>query len=197
MKKTNSITKEELHEYLSIARHCIIGTQTLIKELRNQVIAKQSGDLLACPKCGTKHPCMDELVDELCDVVHQATRMEDGTLDSMALSANASGMRLLARLGKLTIDKEYGRRIIAHWPNQASARGKSASPRKETSRLDSVVLRLYRAAKALSDSCGDNYGIEAADNGEYERYYNDKAKDALDKVLAEFETQNEKVEAPK
>jgi len=63
---------------------------------------------------------MEELVDELCDVVNQATRMNDGTLDSMAISANASGMRLLARLGKLTIDREYGRRVIAHWPEQAN-----------------------------------------------------------------------------
>jgi len=77
-------------------------------------------ETVACPKCGTKHPCMEELVDELCDVVNQATRMEDGTLDSMALSANASGMRLLARLGKLTIDNEHGRRVIAHWPEQAN-----------------------------------------------------------------------------
>ena len=82
--------------------------------------AVPSEALLACPKCGTVHPCMEELVDELCDVVNQATRMEDGTLDSMALSANASAMRLLARLGKLTIDREYGRRVIAHWPEQAN-----------------------------------------------------------------------------
>jgi len=54
-------------------------------------------------------------------------------------------------------------------------------------RLDPLVLRLYRAAKALSDSCGDNYGSEAADNGVYERYYSNKAKDALDAVLCEYE----------
>ena len=53
-----------------------------------------------------------------------------------------------------------------------------------------LVLRLYEAAKSLSDSCGDNYGSEAADNGEYETYFSDKAKTALDNVLAEFETQN-------
>lgn len=68
---------------------------------------------------------------------------------------------------------------------------RKTSPRRRVCRrLDSVVLRLYRAAKDLSDSCGDNYGSESADNGEYERYYSDKAKDTLDKVLTEIETQN-------
>ena len=50
-----------------------------------------------------------------------------------------------------------------------------------------LVLRLYEAAKSLSDSCGDNYGYEAAYDEEYETYFSEKAKTALDKVLAECE----------
>jgi len=53
-----------------------------------------------------------------------------------------------------------------------------------------LVLRLYRAAKKFSDGCYDNFGSEAADNGIYENRIDWKAKDALDKVLAEYETQN-------
>lgn len=67
---------------------------------------------------------------------------------------------------------------------------KTSTRQRVCRRINSVVLRLYRAAKALSDSCGDNCGSEAADNGEYERYYSDKAKASLDKVLAELETPN-------
>ena len=36
-------------------------------------------------------------------------------LDSMALSANASAMRLLAQEGRIKIESEYGRRIGANW----------------------------------------------------------------------------------
>ena len=55
-----------------------------------------------------------------------------------------------------------------------------------------IILRLYRAAKALSDSCGDNYGSESADNGDYERYYSEDAKETLDKVLAEMDAERVK-----
>lgn len=55
----------------------------------------------------------------------------------------------------------------------------------KASRRASLFARLYEAAKKLSDSCGDNYGSEAADNGEYECYYSEDAKEALDAVLRE------------
>ncbi len=58
---------------------------------------------------------VEELIDVLRDVINQACLMEDGTLDSIGFTANANAMRMLARLGKLEIDSEYGRRVIAHW----------------------------------------------------------------------------------
>lgn len=69
----------------------------------------------------------DLLLDTLIDVVNQACycKLEPGAsyysdkhgyvLDSMALSANAHAMRLLAKYNKLKILDEYGRRIIAQW----------------------------------------------------------------------------------
>ena len=36
-------------------------------------------------------------------------------LDSMALSANRDAMKLLAKLGKIEIVSEYGRRVLANW----------------------------------------------------------------------------------
>ena len=59
-----------------------------------------------------------ELEDALMDVIQQACWRDDVTppsLDSMALSANADAMRLLARRGRLVIEKEYGRRVIGKW----------------------------------------------------------------------------------
>ena len=36
-------------------------------------------------------------------------------LDSSAISANADAMRLAARLGKIVIEDEAGRRVIGRW----------------------------------------------------------------------------------
>jgi len=84
-------------------------------------VVMPSDNLTACPNCGTVHPCMEELIEELVETVNQATRMPDGTLDSMATTAYAESMRLLARLGRLDIDREYGRRVIGRWKDGNNA----------------------------------------------------------------------------
>ena len=54
------------------------------------------------------------LLDVLEDVIWQACLDRDGkTLDSMALSAYARGMRALSAYGMITITNEAGRRVIA------------------------------------------------------------------------------------
>lgn len=70
---------------------------------------------LACQICGTMHPLMEELVEELVSSINQACSTEDGKLDSYALSSYASSLRLLAKLGKVKIKVEVGRRVIAEW----------------------------------------------------------------------------------
>jgi hypothetical protein len=57
-------------------------------------------------------------VDELLDLVEDLTRQgcaidDDGTVDSMALSAYADGLRTLAAAGRYEILTEHGRRVIA------------------------------------------------------------------------------------
>lgn len=51
----------------------------------------------------------------LADVIQQACAGADGTLDSMALSAYADGIRFLEGAGLVEIESEYGRRVIARW----------------------------------------------------------------------------------
>jgi hypothetical protein len=54
------------------------------------------------------------LVDVLFETISQACEIENGGLfDSMALSAYASAMRLLADYGKMEIVEEAGRRVVA------------------------------------------------------------------------------------
>jgi len=66
----------------------------------------------------------DEALDELEGMVGQHCTLEtsdpdvkpgDPPLDSMALSDNASAMRLLADYGRLTITSEAGRRVIGRF----------------------------------------------------------------------------------
>jgi hypothetical protein len=66
----------------------------------------------------------------------------------------------------------------------------TAKKRKRACRKQQpLVLRLYRAAKKFSDGC--IYSCESE-----EKFIDWKAKDLLDKVLVEFETQNAHVETP-
>jgi len=53
-----------------------------------------------------------ELLETLHDVISQACWSKDG-LDSMALTAYAIGMHVLAEYGVIKIKDEYGRRVIA------------------------------------------------------------------------------------
>jgi hypothetical protein len=62
----------------------------------------------------------EELLEALEDMVNQHctttnTKGEIPHLDSMALSANADAMRILAKHNKIVIESQYGRRIIARW----------------------------------------------------------------------------------
>lgn len=61
------------------------------------------------------------LKETLEDVLNQATQTREGWphCDSMALSAYASGLRLMAELGMFVIESEYNRRVIGHWKQNA------------------------------------------------------------------------------
>ena len=71
----------------------------------------------------------EKLLEDLADMVNQHCRamrdlhVQDPQLDSMALSANAAAMRTLAEHGRRIIDKEYGRRVIGHWPPNQEGEG--------------------------------------------------------------------------
>lgn len=54
----------------------------------------------------------EALLDALEDVVNQSCRDGD-RLDSQALSAYAHGLRVLAEHGRVKVESEYGRRVIA------------------------------------------------------------------------------------
>lgn len=57
---------------------------------------------------------LDESLDILAAVIEQACGdRKSAELDSMALTAYADGLRLLARYHRVTITHEYGRRVIA------------------------------------------------------------------------------------
>jgi hypothetical protein len=57
----------------------------------------------------------DALRDALMEAVQQACYHKDGEVDSMALSAYADALRLLATAGLFTITHEVGRRVIGRW----------------------------------------------------------------------------------
>jgi hypothetical protein len=62
---------------------------------------------------------MNELLEALEDMVNQHCTVNGDKgqtyLDSMALSANASAMRILAKRKRIVIEVEHGRRILANW----------------------------------------------------------------------------------
>lgn len=62
---------------------------------------------------------IEELLDTLENVISQACGAcgpgGQGNLDSMALSAYAEGIRVLAAHGRVRIIEEVGRRVIAEW----------------------------------------------------------------------------------
>lgn len=56
-----------------------------------------------------------ELRESLEGMVSQHCAGDDGELDSFALSASADAIDLLARLGRLNITHDAGRRVIGKW----------------------------------------------------------------------------------
>ena len=56
----------------------------------------------------------DELLDALQEMVAQHCESTEAqcTLDSCAISSNADAMRILAKYGRLKIEREFGRRVI-------------------------------------------------------------------------------------
>ncbi len=55
-----------------------------------------------------------ELLEALECTVNQACGMDD-CIDSMAITAYAEGMRLLAEYGRIKITGDVGRRVIGEW----------------------------------------------------------------------------------
>lgn len=58
---------------------------------------------------------MQEALDIIMDLVANACGMTDGTLDSQASGTNANALEFLARHGKVVIDHDVGRRVMARW----------------------------------------------------------------------------------
>lgn len=57
----------------------------------------------------------EELLDALSDVINQACGEMNNDLNSGAMSAYARGIRTLARFGRVRIQREVGRVVIAEW----------------------------------------------------------------------------------
>jgi hypothetical protein len=56
------------------------------------------------------------VLETLADVINQACLQDDDeTLDSMAVSAYADGLRVLADFNRVEIITQAGRRVIAKW----------------------------------------------------------------------------------
>lgn len=60
-----------------------------------------------CPFC-----LLDEALDVVQGLCEQSCSRDDGTLDSMAITAYAEGLHLLAIHGRLDIEADVGRRVI-------------------------------------------------------------------------------------
>lgn len=58
----------------------------------------------------------EQVLDVLEGMVAQCLGTSDGLLDSMALTDYANALRCLAHFGRAEIVSEYGRRVIAKWP---------------------------------------------------------------------------------
>lgn len=69
-------------------------------------------------------PTSDEMgkaLDMLEEVINQACRLTDGTLDSSALSSYANGLRFLEQHGRVVIHEQYGRRVLARFTSELEA----------------------------------------------------------------------------
>jgi hypothetical protein len=84
----------------------------------NEIEEFKAAEVHACQQRDHLRVERDDLLDTLEDVINQACWIDGGGLDSSALSAYADGMRLLAKHNRLVIEREYGRRVIGHWPTK-------------------------------------------------------------------------------
>jgi hypothetical protein len=56
-----------------------------------------------------------EATDLIAELVGQQCANLDGTLDSMAISTYAEALRFLAKMSRVEITAEHGRRVLARW----------------------------------------------------------------------------------
>ncbi|MBD3248473.1 hypothetical protein GF336_00320 [Candidatus Woesearchaeota archaeon] len=55
--------------------------------------------------------------------------------------------------------------------------------------LKRELIKVLKICKKALDSCSDNYGSESADNGDYEKYFDD---DLIEKAKREIAKLNQK-----
>lgn len=64
---------------------------------------------------------LDEATELIEELVAQGCQMGDGTLDSSAITTYAVALHWLASRGRVVIDADRGRRVIARWAENAHA----------------------------------------------------------------------------
>ena len=97
------IDKEEFEKILKELAEKYIEYQRKIKEEFEKHLNREELENIS----------KEELVETLYWAMYQACYYaEEGYADSLALSAYADALRLLARLGLFEIESEYGRRVI-------------------------------------------------------------------------------------
>lgn len=64
--------------------------------------------------CECHEKLFNEAIDLLCGMVGQHCATERG-LESMALRDNMAAIKFLEKIGKVKIEKEYGRMVLAKW----------------------------------------------------------------------------------
>ena len=69
-----------------------------------------------CQRCKELEQQLSDFEEIVMDTVHQACYTSaDDKVDSMAISAYANALRVLAERGKFVIEQEHGRRVIGRW----------------------------------------------------------------------------------
>ena len=119
MSKMDEVKKDES---LMLTDTEIVGRILERKDAHIKTLLQCISDLRAqLDKCQQHEQAkVERLIDALEDMVaqHCGISDDDGELDSMALSANAYAMRVLAEHGSIQILREGGRRIIANWKRE-------------------------------------------------------------------------------
>jgi len=52
--------------------------------------------------------------------------------------------------------------------------------------MEEKIIKLLKLCREALDSCGDNYGSESADNGEYEQYFDDTLIDTAKEEISKY-----------